>query len=169
MINLNPPKNGKHYTQSEVRGKYIDIIDLWMGFCDHLELVNNTSTVNFMKRRMDFLVEEVNELHQALDDDDTIEIIDGAIDVAFVALTQAYHLYRSKGFDEAAARTAVRASMIQVGVTNMTKIIPEKGADAGEKICKPEGWEPPKIQNIIDNHKRTVLEAEEREARAEAG
>ena len=157
---LKPPKNGENYTADELTSSYIDVVDLWCGFSDHLELVNNDPTVVFMKRRMDFLVEEVNELHTALNEDDTLEIIDGAIDTAFVALTQAYHLFRSKGFDEVAARSAVRTAMIEVGITNMTKNIPEKGADAGEKITKPEGWKPPNFQNILDNHRRNVFKKE---------
>lgn len=157
---LKPPKNGKNYTEDEIHGNFIDFIDLFCGFSDNLELVNNDPTVKFMQRRMDFLEEEVKELHQALHDNDTIEIIDGAVDVAFVAITQAYHLFLSKGFDPAGARTAVRAAMIKVGVTNMTKNIPEKGADSGKKITKPEGWQGPDLQQILDSFHRTPLSKE---------
>lgn len=129
--------------------KYLDVIDLFCQFSDKLELAANEPSLDFMKRRMDFLQEEVEELEDGLAEEDLLETIDGAADVAFVAITQIYHGFRSCGFDHVAALVKTRTTLLLVGKANMAKNIPTK---PGEKITKPEGWKSPneEIENLIN-------------------
>lgn len=153
-MKLKTPKNGKHYTKEEVQQNFVDMIDLFCSFADVFERVNNKPSLEFLSRRMDFLDEEVEELREAIKANDIVEILDGAADVAFIAILQAYYAMLMLGYNEVNARTQTRTCLIKVGITNMTKNIPEKGAGVGAKITKPEGWEAPKIKELISIHDR---------------
>jgi len=137
--------------------QYLDVVDLFCQFSDKLELHTwkdendneyhvNEPSIEFMKRRMPFLDEEVEELREALEEEDMAEIFDGAIDTAFVALTQAYHVLRTLGFSHIQSVTRTRQGCIQVGITNLMKMPP---LEKGVKIQKPDGWEPPQFQEIL--------------------
>lgn len=134
------------YTRTEIYKSYSDAVDLFCQFSKKLELLANDSTYDFMKRRMDFLHEEVKELQDAIEAKNDAEILDGAMDVAFLAITQAYHLLRMKGFEHHAAVMRVRWSMHEIGETNMVKNPPKT---PGDKITKPEGWAPPDLEKIL--------------------
>lgn len=124
-----------------------DIIDLFCQFSGRLELAANDPGLTFIKRRMDFLEEEVKELDDAIEDDDVVEMIDGAADVAFIAITQVYHVFRHAGFEHDKAVAKTRQALMEVGRTNIIKVPPtEKGA----KITKPEGWKPPQIADLLE-------------------
>lgn len=135
-----------HYSMEQAKDCFTDTIDLFCQFSERLELNTNKPTYSFMARRMDFLDEEVNELREAISEKDDVEILDGAIDSAFVAITQAYHLLRKRGKTVEEATVGVRAAMIRVGLTNMVKTIP---TEQFNKISKPEGWEAPCFTNIL--------------------
>jgi len=128
--------------------KFLDTIDLICQFTDKLELAVNKPSYEFLDRRMDFLDEEVEELREGILDKDDLEIIDGAADVAFIAITQIYLGYRNLGVDHPTALVKTRATLILVGRANLTKNIPTK---PGDKITKPEGWKSPngKIKEFI--------------------
>lgn len=127
--------------------KYTDIFDLFCQFTQKLELSVNEPSYDFMQVRMDFLAEEVEELQTALNDKDDVEIIDGAADVAFIAITQIYHAFRNKGKTHNEALLKTKAALMEVGLTNIIKVPPtEKGA----KIQKPEGWESPRIAELLE-------------------
>lgn len=126
--------------------KFTDVIDLFCQFSDKLELAANEPSYGFLTRRMDFFDEESGELYDAIGEKDDVEILDGAIDTAFVALTQAYHLFRMRGFHHHQAVAKVRGAMMEVGKTNMTKNVPtEKGA----KITKPANWKEPALDELL--------------------
>lgn len=124
--------------------QYIDTTDLFCQFSDQLELAKdennnyiNNPSFEFMQRRMDFLDEEVQELRDGINQKDVVEILDGAIDTTFIALTQAYHLFRAVGHNHVASVVGVRSSMLLVGMANMLKNKPTR---RGEKITKPDNW-----------------------------
>jgi len=83
--------------------------------------------------------EEVDELEAAIEDQDLVEIADALCDIVFTTLgaAVAYGLPMALMMDE-----VVR--------TNMLKVSNGVVKDALGKICKPEGWEPPKLRTIIN-------------------
>lgn len=123
-----------------------DFVELFCEFSYALELSQNESNQAFKNRRLDFLDEEVNELIEATNNHDVVEQVDGAADVAFVAITQIYHIFREAGFDHFQARVKTRQALWEVGQTNIVKNTP---TGPFEKITKPEGWEPPKIADLF--------------------
>lgn len=151
--------------------QYTDTIDLFCQFADKLELAKdenhnyiNNPSFEFMQRRMDFLDEEVNELREGIKQKDLVEILDGAIDTTFIAMTQAYHLFRATGHDHIASVTGVRSSMLMVGMANMLK---NKPTGKGEKITKPDNWispnkrlewliKPPRTQNELKQYHEDI-------------
>lgn len=133
----------------EMKYQYTDAIDAACQFSDRLELAANKPTLEFMKLRMPFLFEEVSELGSALDVEDDIETIDGALDVAFVAITQAYLVFRKRGFTHIQSVGKTRAGLLEVCRTNLLKTPP---TEAGKKITKPEGWQPPRIPELLESN-----------------
>lgn len=127
--------------------RYIDVIDLICQFSDQLELIVNEPSIDFMHLRMDYLEEEMQELREAMIQEDHTEIIDGAMDVAFIAIAQAYHLFRMLGHRHIAAVTETRSALLEVARTNMMKNPP---TEAGKKITKPEGWKAPNFEHLIN-------------------
>ena len=126
--------------------RYLTIIDLFCQFSEKLELVANESGLKFLTRRLDFLREEVGELEEATLADNKIEMVDGAADVAFVAITQIYHVFRYHGLNHNQAVVKTVTALTEVGKTNLMKNIPEK---EGDKITKPEDWQPPKLEECF--------------------
>lgn len=122
--------------------QYLDVIDLYTQFSNDLELAPNAPSMEFLKLRFDFLDEEVRELKEAHDRGDIVEALDGAIDTAFVAITQAYLIIRSQGFEHTDAVTRTRGAFYEVGKTNLMKEVPHKPL---MKIKKPDGWKKPDL------------------------
>lgn len=94
---------------------------------------------------LSFVVEEVNETVDAINDQDLAETLDGFVDIAYVALTGAIALV---GLDK-----ALRA-WEQVVDINLSKVDGRFGppiidADTG-KIKKPRGWQPPNYDFLYD-------------------
>lgn len=94
---------------------------------------------------LSFVVEEVNETVDAINDQDLAETLDGFVDIAYVALTGAIALV---GRDK-----AIRA-WEQVVDVNLSKVDGRFGppiidADTG-KIKKPRGWQPPNYDFLYD-------------------
>lgn len=116
---------------------YLDLVDLFCQFYEGMELAANEPDLEFIKTRIDFLTEEVKEHIEGVENNDIVEIIDGAADVVFVALGQIYHAFRMKGFAHSQAQVHTRTSLIFVGMANLTK---EKPTKKGEKIKKPKDF-----------------------------
>lgn len=134
-----------------VKKKDIQILDGFDGACqfsDQFELLHNAPTYEFLKWRMGdkMMTEEVRELNEAIDAKDDVEIVDGACDVAFIALTQAYITFRKFGCSHNQALWKVRAAFEEVCRTNLAKNPP---SEAGQKITKPDGWKPPRIADLF--------------------
>lgn len=123
--------------------QFLDILDLWTQFSRDLELAPNEPSMEFLRTRFAFLDEEVQELKDAHEKRDIIEALDGAIDTAFVALTQAYLIIRGQGFAHTDSLIRLRGACIEVGRTNLMKEVPHKPL---MKIKKPEGWVAPNLK-----------------------
>lgn len=127
--------------------RYIDAIDAICKFAEHFELNVNTPTMDFLKWRYNVLfLEEIEELQVAIGNEDVAGILDECMDVAFLAISQAYDLLRAKGFTPIQATVRTRQAMLQVCDANLRKNIPLK---AGAKVTKPGDWKAPNFENIL--------------------
>jgi len=137
----------------------LDFVDGACQFTEAFELAFNDPSYDFMKWRMGdkMMKEEVTELDAAIDARDDVEIVDGACDVAFIALTQAYIAFRRFGCSPIQAQGKVRAAMTEVCHTNLMKNPPER---AGEKITKPAGWKKPRIDDLFRHNGGGFMSAE---------
>jgi predicted HAD superfamily Cof-like phosphohydrolase len=94
-----------------------------------------------MKRRANFLREELDEFRDAIEHDDLEGMIDALIDLVFVA----------KG-------TAVMMGMRwqphwnEVVRANMSKVRGPDREDRGENLLKPEGWVAPDHRKVFENY-----------------
>jgi predicted HAD superfamily Cof-like phosphohydrolase len=90
------------------------------------------------------IAEEVEELHEAIENNDRVEQLDALIDILVVTIG-ALH---SMGADaEGAWKEVLR--------TNLAKIDPDTGKvikrDDG-KVLKPEGWMPPQLADFLKGY-----------------
>ncbi len=90
------------------------------------------------------IAEEVEELHEAIENNDRVEQLDALIDILVVTIG-ALH---SMGADaEGAWKEVLR--------TNLAKIDPDTGKvikrDDG-KVLKPEGWTPPQLADFLKGY-----------------
>lgn len=89
--------------------------------------------------------DEVEETFLGIQDEDLVEILDGFIDTAYVALTGAI---RAVGYDKA------RLAWDAVVDANLAKVDGRHGPvvidNSTGKILKPEGWTAPDIEGIIN-------------------
>jgi predicted HAD superfamily Cof-like phosphohydrolase len=88
-------------------------------------------------RRMKLFVDEFKEQIEAIDNQDFVEYIDAIADMIYVLIGTALVC----GVD-------LRPIWDRVHETNMAKIPPK---NPGEKVQKPEGWEPPDIARELGN------------------
>lgn len=92
------------------------------------------------------IIEEINETQSALLYGDDAEIVDGFLDIAYAAFTGAI---RKAGADKAAA------AWDAICDANLAKVDGRYGPvvtdpDTG-KILKPEGWQAPDIEAILND------------------
>jgi predicted HAD superfamily Cof-like phosphohydrolase len=93
---------------------------------------------------LNLIQEEVAELQQAVDTNDTVEQLDALIDILVVTIG-AIHSAGMNG--EAAWNEVMR--------TNFAKIDPETGKVRKRedgKVLKPEGWTPPDLAPFINSN-----------------
>ena len=99
-----------------------------------------------------YLEEEMIELKEALRARDLVEILDGAGDVAFIALNVIYKLGRLKGLSHGNARELISKVMNQISDSNLTKMLPDgtvlRDKDTG-KVLKPEGYRKPNLEGLV--------------------
>ena len=142
-------KEGRtHFLPEDLNGTFNNVQEIFCAFSEELEFNVNEPSYEFLERRMDFLDEEVEELRVGISEKDDQEILDGAIDVMFIAMTQAYQLFRMRGITPEISVLCVLEAMSEVGYTNLLKNIPLK---KGDKITKPEGWCAPKFEVLKIN------------------
>lgn len=85
--------------------------------------------------------EEVHELQEAYDEGDLAGVVDAYCDIAVVALG---------GLIAHAGAPAAEELFQDVLNANLSKVAGEVIRDENGKILKPEGWEPPATQEILD-------------------
>ena len=110
-------------------------IDTFATACDQ-----PPSEANY-KMYLSLIDEEVGELVDAVAADDKVEQLDALIDILVVTMGAV----RAAGWDGEAAWKEVMD-------TNFAKIDPDTGKVRKRedgKVLKPEGWQPPKLDNFI--------------------
>lgn len=137
-----------------------DLIRLNTIFVDKVELAQNNPIVTNLSNLEEIiefsfhnlLLEEVDELRIGLKDKSDIEILDGALDVAVVALNIAYKLFRSKGLPDYEAYYRTNLAFGEVIRSNLSKIN-AKGevvfAPNG-KVVKPMNYVRPELEQYLD-------------------
>jgi len=91
--------------------------------------------------RLRLIKEEFQELTEALERDDLVEVADGAADLIYVILGTCVRY----GIDASEVWSEVHAS-------NMRKFLGQHpGRKPGEKLRKPPGWQPPRIRALLAN------------------
>lgn len=116
---------------------YADILELFKGIKHHIEPFPRIPPIHTQILRRKLIREEVNELLDGIDDNDLVKVADGCADAIVVILGTAI----SYGID-------LRPIWAEVHRTNMNKLGGEKRADG--KSLKPEGWQPPRIKELLD-------------------
>lgn len=97
---------------------------------------------NFGNWRVDFLMEEIAELTDALDNKDDVEILDALVDICYVAMGTAWLM--GLPFEKA---------WKEVQRSNMEKI--RQASDRSEfDVVKPEGWKKPDIRGIVNKWRK---------------
>ena len=96
----------------------------------------------YRNRAMDLLTEEVEEMKDAIESMNQVEMLDAAADIIFVLAGIIEKAGLGEYMDEA---------MVEVLKSNNSKIPPlgEVIRDANGKIGKPEGYRPPNIQEAM--------------------
>lgn len=117
--------------------QYKDIDDFHKKFKFEQGKGINSLGYNFGNWRVDFLMEEIAELTDALDRQDDVEILDALVDICYVSMGTAWLL--GLPFEEA---------WKEVQRSNMEKV--REASDRSEfDVVKPEGWKAPDIKGII--------------------
>jgi len=87
------------------------------------------------------IAEEMNELIEAIDDQDEVEVLDALVDILVVTIGAGH----SMGAD-------LEGAWNEVMRTNFAKVDSETGKvckrDDG-KVLKPEGWQPPELAPYV--------------------
>lgn len=91
----------------------------------------------YQRLRRKLIREEVNELLDAIDDNDLVKLADGCVDSIVVIIGTAL----TYGID-------LEPIWNEIHRTNMAKRFGEMRPDG--KRLKPEGWEPPRIKDLIE-------------------
>jgi hypothetical protein len=103
-----------------------------------------------MLRTIDFLYEEIKETQVALNDNNKPEIIDGFGDVAFIALNGIYKEFCRQGDTHQVASQKVIEVMKRICEANLGKKHPDGNIKyVNGKVQKPEGWSPPRYEDLI--------------------
>ena len=119
---------------------YDDILTFHKEFNHHIEPFPRIPPDKVRALRSKLIREEVNELLDGLDDANLENIADGAADSIVVILGTCV----SYGIN-------LRPIWQEVHQSNMAKKGGEKRADG--KSLKPEGWQPPRIKELLDEQK----------------
>lgn len=95
--------------------------------------------------------EEMRELAEAWANRDDVGLLDGAIDTIWTIIAG----LRALGFP-------ITEGWIEVALSNHAKIDPDTGVclrRADGKILKPEGWQPPNLRRVMNEHGLNALKA----------
>lgn len=119
---------------------YADILDFHTQAKHRIEPFPRIPPDNVQRLRRKLIREEVNELLDGIDDNDLVKIADGGADAIVVILGTMVPY----GID-------LRPVWNEVHRTNLAKAGGKKRADG--KSLKPEGWQPPKIKELLDEQR----------------
>ncbi len=122
---------------------YQDILDFHQALNHHIGPFPRIVPERTRALRSKLIREEVNELLDGLDDGDLEKIADGGGDVIVVILGTMV----SYGID-------LRPIWDEIHRTNMAKKGGKKRADG--KTLKPEGWQPPRIKELLDEQRKST-------------
>lgn len=98
-----------------------------------------------MEFRIMFMIEELNEIIESCEKEDLEGVFDGIIDLVYVALGTGWLM-----------NLPIKEGWKEVHRANMQKERVAKGIDERSKrkhnwdVVKPEGWEPPKLKELLD-------------------
>lgn len=96
--------------------------------------------------RINLLREELNELEEALDNDDVIEALDALVDIQYVLdgafLALGFHAVKDKAFDE-----VHRSNMSKLGEDGKPIL---RASD--NKVLKGPNYFPPNLRRIVEEH-----------------
>ena len=110
-------------------------IDTFQTACDQ-----EPSDANY-KMYLNLIREEVGELEEAIEQNDTVEQLDALVDILVVTMGA----IRAAGFDG-------QGAWKEVMDTNFAKIDPETGKVRKRedgKVLKPEGWKAPELAQFV--------------------
>jgi predicted HAD superfamily Cof-like phosphohydrolase len=127
---------------------YNDVKDFHRAFGQRIGETPELPDVSERTLRMKLITEEFNELCDAEQDNDIVEIADALADIIYIALGTAvsYGIPLDKVFEE-------------VHRSNMAKLVDGKVLRRADgKVQKPEGWSPPDIAGVLKkSHDEIVL------------
>jgi len=109
----------------------------------------------YIQKTILFLEEEMDETYDAYFKKDRVELLDGALDVAVVALNLAYKLFRLYEFTHEEAELKVLESFNEVIESNMSKRSPDGSVsfDRNGKVKKPETFKPVSLDKYFTRSK----------------
>jgi predicted HAD superfamily Cof-like phosphohydrolase len=117
-------------------------------FKDSLRFMNaignttNEFNVDQFNLYLELVREEFEELQEAVDAGDQVEVLDALVDILVVTIGAGH----SMGAD-------VEGAWNEVMDTNFAKIDPETGKVRKRedgKVLKPEGWKPPQLEKFLN-------------------
>lgn len=149
---------GHTWQLDAVSREKLDLIQKNLEFCERAELASPYKKedmweyINWTVNNL--LAEEFKEVKDAAKVNDPIETIDGACDVAVLALNIPYKLFRKMGFTPTEARLKTLEAFERVINSNLRKVPEETGymaryRDDG-KVLKPEGWVKPTFDDLLE-------------------
>lgn len=106
--------------------------------CVELPTTPTLSTADYHKLNMDFIREELTEMDDSWQEGNLPELVDGIGDAVYYLLGYALRL----GVD-------LGPVLYEIHLANMEKAHDPSGADGGKRVSKPEGWEPPRIAELL--------------------
>lgn len=134
-----------------------DLIKLNARFARDVELhgdnpiASSGVTWEYIQKSLKFLEEEIDETYDGFFRRDKEDTLDGALDVAVVALNLAYKLFRMSGFDHDQSVKKTEDSFKEVIDSNLSKITPCGSVffDANGKVIKPETFKPVNLKKYF--------------------
>jgi hypothetical protein len=139
-------------------------------FCFDCEVRDQEVNIITLINTLGFLREEVNETDEALEDysitlgrkeslciadnkESFTEIIDGALDTAYVAINLVTKALLSKGLKKEKVKSVLLELFHEVANSNLAKKKPDGTVDLKDgKIQKPEGWSKPELGKILESY-----------------
>lgn len=158
----------KPITEKEFKSKPDDIFDKLLEFCFDCEIRDQEIDNSFIQKAISFLEEELQETKDAyagysrepnhimcmLDNKECFtELIDGGLDVAFVAINLVAKALLSKGIENKKVKGILLELFNEVADSNLAKKKPDGTVDLKDgKIQKPKGWFKPRLDQILDKY-----------------